>query len=92
MRKHGIKNLVVSWIVCGLLIVSIVLGGSLAASPAYADSSGASPYESQNVIDDLESSTIAGKEFSLEDYPYDENGQPQVINFVEFAYSFYTAE
>ena len=49
-----------------------------------------SAYESQNVLDDLEGSTIAGVEFDLANYPYDENSHPQLINFVEFAYSYYS--
>lgn len=46
-------------------------------------------YENTNVLDNLEGSTIGGKEFNISDYPHDDNGKPQVISFVEFCYSYY---
>lgn len=48
-------------------------------------------YEQQNVLDDLNGSTVNGEKFDLSDYPYNEGGQPQLMSFIEFCYS-YTAE
>ncbi len=45
-------------------------------------------YDKTNVLDDLKSSTANGKAFDILDYPYNESGQVQVINFVEYCYSF----
>lgn len=44
-------------------------------------------YEAQNIMDDLKGSTINGKPFSLSDYPYNADGVPQVISFIEFCYA-----
>ncbi len=51
-----------------------------------------SVYESTNVLDNLEGSTIAGKKFNLRDYPHKENGQMQVISFIELCYSYYSTK
>jgi hypothetical protein len=40
------------------------------------------------VLDDLEVSTLNGERFDITQYPYDENGELKVINFVEYGYSF----
>ena len=45
-------------------------------------------FEKTNVLDDLTSSTDNGQAFDLKDYPYDESKDVQVINFVEYCYSY----
>ena len=45
-------------------------------------------FDSTNVLDDLNSSTVNGEPFDITDYPYDESKQAQVINFVEYCYSY----
>ena len=45
-------------------------------------------YEQQNIMQDLEGSTIGGKPFDVNDYPRNTFGHPQIIHFVEFCYSY----
>jgi len=46
-------------------------------------------FDETNVLDDLKSSSdINGVSFNLYNYPYNEKGSPQIINFVEWCYSF----
>lgn len=56
---------------------------------AHAETDVRAAYESTNVLDNLNGSTIGGKQFDLSDYPHKENGQPQVISLTEFCYSYY---
>jgi hypothetical protein len=45
-------------------------------------------FDEVDVLDDLQTSTWSGKPFNINDYPYNEQGQLQIINFVEYCYSF----
>jgi len=45
-------------------------------------------FDETNVLDDLQSSTVNGKPFDPKKYPLDENGDIQVIYFVEYCYSY----
>ncbi|MDD3831656.1 MAG: hypothetical protein PHW00_03245 [Clostridia bacterium] len=54
---------------------------------AYAETSGVS-YDETNVLDDLKSSTVNGQAFNVNNYPFNENGTVQVIDFVEYCYSY----
>ena len=47
-----------------------------------------SAYEEQNIMQDLEGSTVGGKTFDVKDYPRNTFGHPQIIHFVEFCYSY----
>lgn len=74
-----------------LLVVVFVIafGVVTAAAPkvAFADS-GTLNYDTTDVMDDLTTSTESGEGFDIKDYPYNENGTVQVINFVEYCYSY----
>ena len=45
-------------------------------------------FESTDIESDLKGATVNGKPFSFADYPYDENGELRLINFVEYCYSY----
>lgn len=45
-------------------------------------------FDSTDVLEDLESSTIDGKQFNILNYPFNENGKIQVVSFVEYCYSY----
>lgn len=45
-------------------------------------------YDKTDVLTDLRSATVSGEPFDIADYPYDESKQAQVINFVEYCYSY----
>ena len=63
-----------------------------AQSFLYARADNALTFDGTNVLDDLEGGTIAGNDFKLEDYPYSENGRPQLIAFTEYCYSYYASD
>ncbi len=50
---------------------------------------GLAEYESRNVLEDLENSTINGESFSLKKYGFNSNKETQVLSFAEYCYSFY---
>lgn len=66
-----------------------VFGGQLTLS-AYAETSTnvQTVFESTEVLDDLRGATIGGTSFEISDYPHNDNGQPQLIAFTEFCYSY----
>lgn len=63
--------------------------GGQAVLSAFAATDVQTAYENTNVLDNLEGSTIGGKEFDIADYPHNDSGVPQIISFVEFCYSYY---
>ena len=69
-----------------LLVLCVLLSGCIQSTPAYAGEDRS--FDTVNVLDDLRSSTANGKAFDLKDYPYNEKGSVQIINFVEFCYSY----
>ena len=71
------------------VVFAIALTGAISPSAvAYAATD--LNIDSTSVLDDLNGSTIGGKEFNLADYPYDENSKTQVISFSEYCYSYYS--
>ena len=72
-----------------VVVFVIAFGVVIAAAPkvAFADS-GTLNYDATDVMDDLTTSTESGEGFDIKDYPYDEHGTVQVINFVEYCYSY----
>lgn len=82
--------MIAALLLCLLMCFGAVMGGQgfLSAFARHPDRA-RRPYENTNVLDNLEGSTIGGKEFDIADYPHNDNGQPQVISLVEFCYSYY---
>lgn len=54
---------------------------------AYADNASLN-FDNTNVLDDLESSTVNGKPFDFLEYAFDESKMLQIINVVEYCYSY----
>lgn len=75
-------------LVCVAVIV-IMFGIVFSAAPniAYAAETGLN-YDKTNVLDDLSSSTVNGQPFDIRSFPFDESGTVQVIDFVEYCYSY----
>ena len=63
---------------CGSFVTAVPL------AVVSATSAGAHKFDSVNVLDDLQSNA----DFDINDYKFDENGKLEVINFVEYCYSF----
>lgn len=79
------KNRLVLW----LILLVTVFGAVITAAPCIAFAAGTPlSFDSTDVLDDLTSSTDSGQAFDLKDYPYDESKQVQIINFVEYCYSY----
>lgn len=71
-----------------LLTASIVIMAVLAVFPYSTVYASELSYDDTNVLDDLRSSTVNGTAFDITDYPFVEGKDPQVINFVEYCYSY----
>lgn len=70
------------------MIAAMIGGGSYPV--AFAATNNEKQFDKTNVLDDLQGAVVGGNEFSLNDYPYDENGKPQIIAFIEYGYSIYS--
>ena len=73
-----------------VLAVVTLFGIVISAVPnyAYAASTTETDFANTNVLSDLQSSTVDGAPFDISAYPYDEDKDIQVINFVEYCYSY----
>ena len=61
---------------------------SASSTVAYAADDGCIGFDNTNVLDDLSSSTANGKAFDIKNYPFNENGEVQIISFIEYCYSY----
>ncbi len=68
-----------------MILTLTAFSGSIAYASAFSLSEG---FDNSNVLDDLKSSTVDGKPFSVLAYPYNEFGSIKIINFVEYCYSY----
>ena len=67
-----------------LIAIVMVFGVVVSAAPDIAYAAGSElNYDKTNVMDDLTSSTVNGQPFDVKNYPYDEDSQAQIVNFVE---------
>lgn len=69
-----------------LIIVSLLFG--YITNISYAATS-FNRFDDVNVMDDLNSATVNGEKFNIADYDADPNKEPEIINFVEYCYSYY---
>ena len=93
MQKILKQNIIrfTTFFVLFVLCVAMVLGSQMTAPVAFADTSaGALAYDTTNVMDDLENTTIDGIPFDVKDYPFDEKRDTDMLLFAEYCYSFYT--
>lgn len=67
------------------VILIYSMGGSAVAYAAESDLE----FDKTYVLDDLEASAVNGVTFDVDDYPYDKDGDIQLIGFVEYGYSAY---
>ena len=71
------------------LAISLVFGTVLGAIPFMVNAEErVVDYSKTNVLDDLQSATANGKPFDITDYPYKIGADMQVIQFVEYCYSY----
>ena len=83
---------VVKKILLGVVAMLLVLISVFATPMGIAAASIKAPsglsFDETNVLDDLLSSTVDGKAFDIRNFPYNANSSIQIINFVEYCYSF----
>ena len=72
--------------VAAMVMVLVTLFGVFSTT-AYAVGNGSS-FDNTKVLDDLLTSTVNGKPFDIRNYPFDENGEVQVISLIEYCYSY----
>lgn len=67
------------------LIFVVAFGIVFSAMPsvAYAASASEINFDSTNVLDDLNSSTVHGEPFDITDYPYDESKQVILMKYLK---------
>lgn len=70
------------------ILTAVVFGVSVTATPSMAYAAEVLNFDTTDVLDDLRSSTDNGEAFDINDYPFDESKDIQVINFVEYCYSY----
>ncbi len=83
-RNRVLKRVLFSCFVIVFFLLT-VFGMSYTATSVYADTS----IETTDPLDDLDGAIIGGEEFSIDDYPWNVNSQPQMIYFAEVGYSLY---
>lgn len=74
-----------------LLVIGVWWGSNILPTYAETSASAQANYEQENIMDDLEGSTINGRLFDINDYPRDLSEDLKVLSFVEFGYSYYTS-
>ena len=72
--------------VAAVVMVLVTLFGVFSTT-AHAAGNGSS-FDNTKVLDDLLPATVGGKPFDIRDYSFDENGEVQVISFIEYCYSY----
>ena len=83
---YAIRNKILLCVVTIAIVLCTVVF-PVQSTFAYAAESGVS-FDNTNVLDDLKSSTVNGQAFNVNNYPFNENGQLKVIDFVEYCYSY----
>lgn len=71
-----------------LVVIVTAFGVVISAAPKTAFADGKLNYDTTDVLDDLTTSAEDGEKFDIRDYPYDEKGRLQIVNFVEYCYSY----
>ena len=68
------------------LLAVLLLAVALPFSAVFAETS-TEGFDDASIYDDLKDASILGKTFDINDYPVNENGTPELLAFVEFAFS-----
>lgn len=90
MRHNAFNQTSVRAILVLLIISLLIPLTTFSPAPvAYAAGGDAVNFDSTDVMDDLNGSALNGVPFNVADYPYDKNGELQVLGFVEYCYSEY---
>lgn len=88
MKSEIIKNKTLLYaIVFALVFCTVFIAVQDLAQVAFANNDTVS-FDDTNVLDDLESSTVNGKPFDFLAYAFDEDKKLQIINLVEYCYSY----
>lgn len=75
-------------ILCLLTVFLIICTSILNPIIVSADNAKETNFESSNVLDDLFSSTVNGQVFDIKNFSFNEKGNLQILNFIEYCYSY----
>ena len=89
MRK-ALMYRVIPLLVLLAVVWVLLFGSSSAVFAADGDTTEAESIRTSDPLDDLDGAVIGGKDFDLANYPWNENGSPQMIYFAEVGYSMYS--
>ena len=82
MKKTIISKVNISLALALCLV--IVLSSSYSSNSVHAAFTPNNNFEEQNVMTDLDGATVNGTVFDISDYPLNENGEMQIITFLEY--------
>ncbi|MEG2540371.1 MAG: hypothetical protein RSB59_01160 [Clostridia bacterium] len=85
MTNAVVKNKLLLLFVALVMVLCVVI---IPAQSAFAYADDGVSFDKTNVLDDLNSSTVNGQKFDIKNYPFNEKSQAQVIDFVEYCYSY----
>lgn len=89
MRKAFMYRVIPLLVLLAVVWV-LLFGSSSAVFAADGDTTEAESIRTSDPLDDLDGAVIGGKDFDLANYPWNENGSPQMIYFAEVGYSMYS--
>ncbi len=75
-------------IISVFLAFAVVFGIVCSAMPTTVYAAEGSDFDKTNVLDDLTSSSAESASFDIKNFPFDESRGVQIINFVEYCYSY----
>ena len=88
MHARVVKKILLGVIAMLLVLISVFATPMSIIAASVSEESSSISYDETNVLDDLRKCTINGSPFNINDFPYDETKDIQVISFVEYCYSY----
>ena len=87
MNYAGKKSRIILCIIAFAMIACTLF---LGVQPIVSSAAGSNmvDFDKTDVLDDLKSSKVNGKAFNIKNYPFDESKDAQILNFVEYCYSY----
>ena len=83
-NTRAAKKVLLCVVAMAVVLATLLTSFSITVSAA---TSVANEFDNTDVLEDLKSATVNGKPFDLSNYPLNESGSIQVLNFVEYCYS-----
>ena len=88
MSNTRVVKKILLGVVTMLLVLISVFATPMSIVAATTQAPSGLSFDETNVLDDLLSSTVDGKPFDIRNFPYNAKSSIQILNFVEYCYSF----